>query len=116
MTENVPRPRQPTWLDRSANVTARMDAGLLVVEHRGGATVPFAGPTPVVGDGDGRRSVRLNGSLAPGDTVFVYRRAEDGRLTASRTRPNQNQYRQVSGGLSFLAGNETVGVTVGAGG
>jgi hypothetical protein len=116
VTENVPRPRQPTWLDRSANVTARMDAGLLVVEHRGGATVPFAGPTPVVGDGDGRRSVRLNGSLAPGDTVFVYRRAEDGRLTASRTRPNQNQYRQVSGGLSFLAGNETVGVTVGAGG
>jgi hypothetical protein len=115
-TGNAPRPRPPAWLDRSANVTARMDAGLLVVEHRGGATVPFAGVTPVVGDGDDRRSVRLDGSLAPGDTVFVYRRAEDGRLTASRTRPKQNQYRQASGRLYFSAGNETVGVKVGAGG
>lgn len=104
----------PTWLDRTANVTASAENGLLVVEHRGGPAVPFAGYTPVVGDDDGHRTAPLDGSLSPGDTVFVYYSRDDGGFTATRERPTTEQYVPQSGRISFAAGNETVGVRVAA--
>lgn len=113
-TTDVPAPSEPAWLDRTANVTAHADDGLLVVEHHGGPAVESAGYTPVAGDTDSSQTVPLNGSLAPGDTVYVYESHDGARLTASRTRPNETEYRPESGLLYFAAGNETVGVTVGA--
>lgn len=107
-------PSPPVWLDRTANVTAKAEGGLLVVTHHGGPAVEFAGYTPIVGDSDGSRTAPLNGSLAAGDTVYVYKVRDSAELTASRTRPNDSEYRPESGLLYFAAGNETVGVRVGA--
>lgn len=107
-------PKPPAWLDRTADVTASAEDGLLVVEHRGGPSVPFAGYTPLIGDADGHRTAPLNGSLSAGDTLFIYFSQEEGGFTAARERPDHEEYLPQSGSISFAAGNETVGVKVAA--
>lgn len=112
--ENGSTPERPDWLSRTAQATLSEESGYLVLTNTGERAVGLSRVEVRVNDSG--YSTPTNGTLAPGERLYVSRHPTGSAFAVEREPPAEDEYRPIANDsrVTVATGNESVGVVVGA--
>ena len=102
---------RPVWLSEVAHADATARDGYVVVENTGDRDIPLA--RAEVDTTDGGYGTRLNGTLAPGERLYVSAHPEGGSYQFTRSPPEPGSYDPLNRMVTVTVGDESVSVVLG---
>lgn len=101
----------PVWLSEVAHANATVRDGYVVVENTGDRDIPLA--RAEVDTTDGGYGTTLNGTLPPGDRLYVSAHPEVDSYRFSRSPPERGSYDPLNRTVTVTLGDESVSVVLG---
>ena len=103
---------RPSWVGEAAHANVTTREGYAVVENVGERAIPLS--TAEVDEADSGYGTSLNGTLAPGERLYVSADPETASYRFTREPPEPGSYEPMDGTVTVTLGDESVSVILGA--